>query len=137
MATLTEFNAERKAKDRAFFYGNEVVNTSNKYFRFNRVQDEDNVTILTSNIIFVKGSPLLVVGPQHVIYLKDWQLRTVRNYDQDIKTYAVKLSRNYFKVYTFRNEINDICVENEMVFDDFLNIAIDQTTDGMTIAEGW
>ena len=143
MTTTTKTNSfkeylnDRRAKDLAFFYGDEITHVSNKYFRFNRVKDEDNVTILTNNIMYVKGNPVLVVGPREVVYLKDWQVRAVRNYDLGIETYAVKLNRNYFRVYTFRNDIESICVENEMNFDDFLNIAVEQTVENMKIAEGW
>lgn len=129
---LKKYFKSRKEKDLHFFYG-KIKKISNKYFTFNHVIDNDNIIIITGNVINVKGSYCLVVDNNKVVYLKDWQIRPVRNWNEGINAYAVKLNRNFFKKYTFKNSIDDFYIEKEYSFDDLKEIAKTQT---IKIAEG-
>ena len=45
---------------------------------------DDEIIIITSNIKIIKDTPVLVVGNNKAVYLKDWLIREVRNYNLDI-----------------------------------------------------
>lgn len=132
--SLSDYYKERKEKDRQFFYG-ETTKASNKYFRFKHYKDDYNVVVVTNNIKFIKGNPVLVVGNNKAVYLKDWQYRPVMNWENDINAYAVKLNRNYFKPYTFRFNFDEFGFEKEETFDDYVKVAKEQDEENMRIAE--
>lgn len=90
MSKLGDYIKQQKEKDIQKFFG-EIKHTSNKYFTFNRIINDDEIIIVTSNIKIIKGTPVLVVGNNKAVYLKDWLIREVRNYNLDIYDYAVKL----------------------------------------------
>ena len=136
MSSLSKYIKEIKAEDRAFFYGDDVKATSNKYFKFSRVKDEDNIIIITDNIRTVKDNNVLIVGSNKCVYLKDWQIRSVHNFYEGINSYAVKLNRKYFKVYTFHSDFWGFEGMEEESFDDLLNVAKEQDAAGMEIADG-
>lgn len=136
-SSFSAYVKKQKENDLRRFYGDALQWVSNQYFTFTRRMDDDNVVILTNNIKEIRGSPVLVVGPNHAVYLKDWQIRRVRNYDEGIETFAVKLNRDYYKVYTFRSPFNDICVDTELSFDDLVAIAEAQDAENMKVAAGW
>lgn len=135
MANYSEFLKAKKAQDEQWFFG-ETNHTSNQYFTFKHYQSEDTVVILTNNIKHIKGSPVLVVGSNKAVYLKDWQVREVHNFFEGIDTYAVKLNRAYFKPYTFRFTFDDMAIEGEYCFDDMVRIAKEQDAENMKVAQG-
>ena len=136
MSNFSEYMKSRKENDMKFFYG-ETEKKSNKYFYFKRVQDEDNIILLTDNIKFFKGSPVLVVAENKVVYLKVWQIRNVHNYHLGVNTYAVKLNRNYFKKYTLSFVLDDFAGKEEDDFDSLKKIAAEQDEANMPVADGW
>ena len=107
------------------FFG-EVKHTSNKYFKFNHVISDDEIIIITNNVKFVKDSPVLVVDNNKVVYLKDWNVAEVRNYNKDIYSYAVKLNRKYWK---------DMCFDKADTFDSLKAVA--EMQNDTEIALGW
>ena len=115
-----------KEKDLKFFFG-DVKKLSNKYFEYNSIIDEDNIVLLTNNIKQIKDSFVLIVNNNQAVYLKDWQIREVHNYDLGINTYAVKLNRKYFRPYTFRFEFDGFDFEKADTFDSLAEIAETQT----------
>lgn len=133
MGSYGEYIKSCKENELNKFFG-EIRKTSNKYFKFNRIIDNDNIIIVTNNVRFVKGNPVLLVDNNKVVYLKDWNIKAVRNYYNDIYGYAVKLSRQYFKVYTFRNDFDDVAFEKEESFDDLYNVAVAQQNVDMAVA---
>ena len=134
--TYRQYLKERKEKDLKFFYGEDVRKVSNKYFEFKRVIDNDNIIIITNNIRVIKDSYVLVVGEKKAVYLKDWQVRRVSNYYEDLEAYAVKLNRKYFKTYNFKNEIDqDLYFEKDNNFDDLLELAKIQDERNISITE--
>ena len=114
------------------FFG-EVKYISNKYFTFDHVIDNDCIILITSNIAEVKGTPVLVVGSNKAVYLKDWQIRRIHNYDDSFNGYAVKLNRNFFKVYTFKSNFENFSFENDETFDDFAEIANSQNSEKIAL----
>jgi len=135
MASYSEYMKSRKEKDLAFFFG-ETKKMTNKYFSFKRVVDDDNIIIITNNIKTIKGSFVMMVDNNKVIYLKDWQVRPIHNYGADINAYAVKLNRKYWKVYTFKSDFEDMAFEKEETFDDLMAVAIEQDEENMPVALG-
>ena len=77
MSKYSEYLKARKENHIEFFFG-KVNYVSNKYFNFNHIIDEDNIVVITNNIKFIKGSLVLVVANNKVVYLKDWQVESVR-----------------------------------------------------------
>lgn len=135
MSKYSEYLKSLKAKHIEKFFG-EVKQKSNKYFTFNHYVDDDNVTIITNNIKYIKGNPVLVVDNNKVVYLKDWLVEPVRNYNNGIYAYAAKINRKFFKVYTFKNDFEDMAFEKETTFDELVEIAKEQDENNMAIALG-
>lgn len=134
--TYSQYLKELKDKDLKFFYGEDVKRVTNKYFKFKIVKDNDNIIIITNNIKVIKDSFVLVVGEKKAVYLKDWQVRSVRNYYEDLNAYAVKLNRKFFKTYTFKNEIDEnLYFEKDNNFDDLLELAKKQDKRDLAITE--
>lgn len=135
MSNYSEYLKGLKAKYIKSFFG-EVKQKSNKYFTFKHYIDDDNVIIITNNIKYIKGNPVLVVDNNKVVYLKDWLVEPVRNYNNGIYAYAAKVSRKFFKVYTFKNDFEDMAFEKETTFDELVEIAKEQDENNMAIALG-
>lgn len=134
--SYSEYLQSIKDKDKQRFFG-DTKQVSNNYFTFNHVKDENNITIVTSNIKEVKDSLVLIVDNNKAVYLKDWQVKRVRNYDNGIYAYAVKLNRDYFRPYTFKSDFNNMSFEKEDTFDDLLDAAKSQDKENMKVALGW
>lgn len=135
MTKYSEYMKQRAAKDEEWFFG-ETHHTSNKYFTFKHYISDDEVIVITNNIKMVKGNWVLVVASNKAVYLKEWQIRSIRNYDMGIYGYAVKLNRKFFKPYTFRSNFEDIIIEEEETFDTMVQIAKEQDAVNMSIAQG-
>lgn len=135
MSKYSEYIKSVKENQKERFFG-ETKNKSNKYFEFKHYIDEDNCIIITNNIKYIKGNPVLVVDNNKVVYLKDWLVKPVRNYYNGIYAYAAKINRKFFKVYTFKNDFEDMAFEKENTFDDLLEIAKEQDEKNMAIALG-
>jgi hypothetical protein len=135
MSEYSEFlkNVKEQNKDR--FFPNHR-NVSNKYFCFDHFVNDDEIILVTSNVIQVKGNPVLVVGNNKVVYLKDFCVQPVHNYDLGINAYAVILKRQYFKVYTFKNDIDGFAFDHDESFDDLVAAAKEQDAADMPIAIG-
>lgn len=107
--------AQDKAKDR-FFGGRRM--TSSRYFTFEHVLDEDNIIVITDNVRMLRnGSIVLIVGNEHAVYLKEWQIYKVRTYTDDIDGWAVKLNREYFKPYRFNGRFAGVSFYQPDTFD--------------------
>ena len=129
MTTKTMTIREKNSKDIERFFGEHKM-TSNQYFTFNNVQDEDNIIIITNNVKSIKKNPVLIVGNNEVVYLKDWNIVPVMNWEKGIDAWAVKLNRKYFKVYTFRTEFEDFYFEETETFDSLMEVAKEQQEKG-------
>jgi hypothetical protein len=135
MSSYSDFLKKVKEQNKERFFPN-YKNLSNKYFTFDHYINDDELVIVTNNIITVKGNPVLVVGNNKVVYLKDFCINPVHNYDHGINAYAVILKREYFKVYTFKNDIEGFDFEKEESFDDFVTLAKEQDEANMSVALG-
>lgn len=134
MSDYNEYIRKARHNELIRFFG-EVRKTSNKYFRFTHRIDNDNIAINTENVRFIKGSPVLVVGNSDCVYLKDWNVREAHNYENGMNFHVVKLSRQYFKTYTFRRGF-DVDIPQVQTFDDLVKIAEEQDAEDMPIATG-
>lgn len=132
MSNYSKFIAEKKEKDIEKFFG-EIKHVSNKYITFDHVIDEDCIVLVTNNIVEVKGTPVLVVGKNKAVYLKDWQIRRVHNYDDGFNGYAVKLNRNYFKVYEFKTDFENFSFDKDETFDDLCEAAKSQNSEKIAL----
>lgn len=133
MSTYSDYLKGMKEKSIERFFG-KVEHKSNKYFTFNHYINDDEAIIITSDVKYIKGNPVLIIANNKAVYLKDWLLMPVRNYDNNVYGYAVKINRKYFKPYTFKSEFEDIYIESEYTFDDLLNISKEQDKENMSIA---
>jgi hypothetical protein len=120
-------------KDR--FFG-EVKKVSNKYFTFDRIINEDEIIILTNNIKDIKNSPALIVGNNKAVFLKDWLVKRVHNWEEGMDFFAVKLNRKFFKVYTFQNPFEDYSFDQEDDFDSLYKVAQEQQEVNLKVAYG-
>ena len=134
MSKYGEFIKSVKESQLTKFFG-EVKHTSNKYFKFNHVISDDEIIIVTNNVKFIKGNPVLVIDNNKVVYLKEWNVAEVRNYNKDLYAFAVKLNRKYWKEYTFKNDFDDMCFEQADTFDSLKAVA--EMQNDTEIALGW
>ena len=133
MSTYSEYMKGVKENNLTRFFG-EVEHKSNKYFTFNHYINDNEAIIITGNVKYIKGNPVLIIANNKAVYLKDWLVKPVHNYFNDIYAYAVKINRQYFKPYTFKNDFEDMCIETEYTFDDLLNVAKEQDAENMKIS---
>lgn len=137
MSKYSDYIKSMKKKDLEWFFGEDLKKTSNKYFEFTHFVDDDNIIILTSNILNIKNSYALAVGSNKAVFLKDWQVRPVHNYYENLQTYAVKLNRKYFKIYEFKSEFEQFYFEKDEDFDDLIKVAKEQDDANLKIAQGF
>ncbi|MGI6157665.1 MAG: hypothetical protein ACOYH4_04250 [Saccharofermentanales bacterium] len=105
----------------------ESYRASNKYFHDRHYIDDDTIVINTNNVITVKGNYVLVIDKNQAVYLKDWNVREVRNWDMGWQGHAVKLQRKYFKPYTFRKNFDDYAFDKPDTFEGLVRVAKEQT----------
>lgn len=60
------------------YFNESISKISNKYFTFKRYKDDDNVTIVTSNVIYLGDFPVLLVGENKGVWLKHCKMRRAR-----------------------------------------------------------
>ena len=132
MAKLSEAIKNKKDESITRFFGEHQM-LSNQYFTFNRIQHEDEIILITNNLKSIKGNPVLIVGNNQAVYLKDWNVVPVMNWDEGIDAYAVKLNRKYFKIYTFKSDFEGYDFDQPETFDSLLEAAKEQQTKNMKI----
>ena len=110
----------------AFYFKGGYDYVSNKYFTFKHVIDDDNILITTSNIKFIKGNPVMIVGNNKGLYLKNWQINVVFNSSVEGQIYTVKLNRKFFRPYQFNFTFDDMSFAKDDTFDELLKIAREQ-----------
>lgn len=139
MSSFSNYIKARKEKDKDFFFGEgNWRNLTNKYIAYKSVINDDEIIIRTSNVKYFKGNPVLVVGSNDVVYLKDWQVKDAHAWEPDFKDdfYIVKLNRKYFKKYHFQNPVLGFEGAEDRDFDNLLTIAKEQEESKMLIALG-
>ena len=128
MSKYSDFLKQRKENNLNFFFGEGNFVQSAKRFKItNHIIDNDNIVLVTSNVQYFpkKQSFVLWVANNKVVYLKDWQVKSVYNYELLGDTYIVKLNRKFFKAYDcFTNE--ELMIEKEYSFNDLKAIAKSQ-----------
>ncbi len=139
MASFGDYMKSRAKKEDDFFFGEgNKVKSSNKYFTYKHVIDDDNIIINTNNIKVIKNNFVLIVDNNKAVYLKEWQVRCAHNWGDICNDfYVVKLNRKYFKSYTFKFEFTDFSFEKEDTFDDLMKVAKAQDNENMPVANGF
>ncbi len=143
MSSYSDYLKTAKRKDLEFFFGPDLKMSSGRYFRFKRVLvsdvpgESDTIIVVTNNIMFIKEKPVLIVNDNAGLYLKDWQVRKVSSHSAGINAYAVKLTRKYFKPYTFKFNFTGYHFEEPDTFDKLLEIAREQESENLALREGW
>lgn len=140
MASFAEYAKAQAQKEQNRFFGEgNVRKVSNQYFKFNHVLDVDTVIINTNNVRIIKDNPVLVVGACEAVYLKPWNVLKAHNFQElGDNFYLVKLSRQFFKTYTFKNQIDkNLCFDEVQDFDALSAIAKKQDEENMKVALGF
>ena len=124
---LTNFNDN--------YFNESISKISNKYFTFKRYKDDDNVTIVTSNVIYLGDFPVLLVGENKGVWLKQWQVKDIKVGQYDfIPAKTVKLSRKYFNVKDIKSsKCDNFYFEKDNTFDDMVELAKLQDEEGEAI----
>ena len=105
MSKYSDYLRKRKESSNDFYFGEgNWKKISNQYIKYKSVLDENTIIIRTGNIKNIKGNFVLLVGNNKGVYLKEWQVRPFYNCPLDISGYLVKLSRDFFKIYTFKSD---------------------------------
>lgn len=139
MSSLSNYIKARKEKDKDFFFGaGNWRNLTNKYIAYKSVLNDDEIIIRTSNIKFFKGCPVLIVGSNDVVYLKDWQVKAAHAWEPDFKEdfYIVKINKKYFRTYHFENPVFGFESMENQDFEHLLDVAKEQEESKMLIALG-
>lgn len=134
MSNLKEFFKERKEKDLKFRFGDDVKIMGDT-FQFTHFKNNDEIIIATNNVKYWsnKDQYVLVVANNKVVYLKPWQVTPIKNWNDGLgNSYAVKLSRKFFKAYQMPFEFEDMMFEKEDTFDSLAEVAKEQ--DSINIA---
>lgn len=136
MSKFSEYVKTVKENEKERFFPN-CKNVSAKYFTFQHYINDDEVVIVTSNVVPVKDSLVMLVANNKAVYLKDWTVKKVHSYNEMFNAYAVKLNRKFFKVYTFKNYFEGFAFgEHEQTFDDMVETAKAQDEENLKIALG-
>lgn len=139
MSNCNDKLKSQKRKDMEFFFGKDIKMKGNNYFTFPRIQG-DTIIILTNNIKYFpkKESYVLVLGKKTGLWLKDWQIRPVANYQNGINAYAVKITKQYFNPYIFNENIFEAFFneDTEDTFESLLEVAKAQEKENMPIRQG-
>jgi len=108
--TIREEKREKRAE---FFFGKGNYTRVNKNeILYRPVIDNDNIILLTRNVrrVFVgdnSTSFVLATSSHRGVYLKSWQVMRVvindKRSDERAICFLVKLTRKYFKTYSFKN----------------------------------
>lgn len=118
---MSDLYKEARNRDLNFFLGEgNYQQVSNKYTTFKRVIDDNNILVVTDNLKIVKDSIVMMVDNNKAVYLKDWQVRKAFSWDAGVDSYVVKLNRNYFKTYTFKNDFKNVYLKKADTFDSLL-----------------
>lgn len=129
---FVEWQKEKHKRELDRFFSGGIRKVSNQYYKFNNYIDDDNVIVVTRNIKLIKGNPVMLIGNNKAVYLKDWQLKPVSTWSEDYGTeegFAVKLNRNYYKPYTFKEHFHGYYFNDEdelNSFDDVVKLAREQ-----------
>ena len=97
--------------------------------RWRHYIDDDNVLIVTDRVYHFgrMGVYALVLNSSVVLFLKNWQITKVKNFEFKENRYAIKLNRNYFKPYQLSFHFNDYeTLEKTLTFDDLVTLAKNQ-----------
>ena len=128
---MANYFKDKAIKDLNVFFGeNNWRKISNKYYTIvNPVLNNDEFLLRTNNIkTYINGEDLkiiLLVGNNKAVYLKDWQVKKVQEYPFG-NSYIVKLSRKFFRIYTFKSDFEDFAFDRDEDFDSLKEIASTQ-----------
>lgn len=125
MSKFSDYINSRKESENKFFFGEDCEGVD--YVRWTHFKNEDEIIIATSNVKYFKNKNqfVLVVDDNKVVYLKDWQVKSIKKWinGEGVNAYAVKLNRKFFKSYTFSFSFDDVAFTKEDTFDSLVEVA--------------
>lgn len=128
------FLTERRNHVRDLFFGQGNWHIQAGALKFRQVLDDETIIIRTNNVTTVKDAPVLIVGNDKAVYLKDFNIRMV--HDNVMNYRLVKLQRKYFKVYTFHRPFEGVLIEQDQGFDDLAGVARQQEEFSAPVFDG-
>ena len=133
MSKYGDYIKSVKEKNIKFFFGDDV-NYDGKHVQWKHFKDEDTILIATSNVRYWKNKEqyVLIVDNNKVVYLKEWQVTLIKNWNLGINGYAVKLNRKFFKAYTMPFAFEDVGFSKEDTFDELVECAKEQDQVNLT-----
>lgn len=126
MSKYSDFLKSRKEQEVKYIFGDDVKIMGDTY-SWIHAKNDDEIIIVTNNVRYWKnkGSYVLWVANDKVVYLKDWQVCEIKNWDLQQDAYAVKLNRKFFKAYnTYTSD--EFGFDKEDDFDSLLALAREQ-----------
>ena len=109
------------------FFGEIILHPNKESFVFNHNPNDYTAIPVFSkeHITDINGNKVLIVGNDKAVYLKEWQMKPVL-IGKD-SGYAVKLTRNYYRPYTFKNSFSQVSIDKDLSsFDDIKKLAKSQ-----------
>lgn len=132
MSRYGDYIKSVKEKDAKWFFGDDAEIGNNHGITWKRYKDDDNIVLVTNNVSYwsKKGTYVMWVGNNKIVYLKDWQVRPVKNWELGaLNAYAVRLTRKYFKPYALSFSSDEFMFEKDESFDDLVEVAKSQDQD--------
>lgn len=130
MSKLSEVYNQRRINNINYFFGKDAkASTDGKeVISFTHYVDDDNIIVVTNDVKYWanKDQYVLLVDKNKIVYLKAWQVQLLKNWELGVNMYAIKLNRNFFKVYAISFQYDDMAFEKENTFDDLVNVAKEQ-----------
>lgn len=127
MSKFSEFLKEQRTKQLNKFFGEDHKEYGDS-LSWTHYKDDENIIISTTNVEFWKNKDtfVLIVNNNKVVYLKEWQVVPIKNWDLQLNAYAVKLNKKYFRPYTLSFSFNEYNFEKEDSFEDLVECAKSQ-----------
>ena len=125
-------------RDYSFFgEGNKIMFT-NKFYTYEPILNDDEIIINTNYVKTIKGSPVLVVDNNKVVYIPSRNVRKVHTWNGRQKggenSYLVKVNKKYFKTYTLKEAFHDVMLDKPFTFESLKDLAEEQK--GLKVANG-
>ena len=128
MSNLKELIEKRKERVMNNFFGENNYELTNKRFMIkNHIINDDEFVICTNNISYWanKNQFVMWVANNKIVYIKDFQIIPVYNFERLGDCYLVKLNKKHFKSYScFVNE--HLVIDGEDTFDSLKEVAKNQ-----------
>lgn len=126
MSRYSEYLERKKYNSILRFFG-EGIEFDNGYVKsFKHYKSDQEVIIITNNVIMINETPVLILGNNKGHYLKWFNIKKLKKFNSTITSYAIKINKEFFKIYEFKNNFEDFYFDNDVSFEDLIEIAKEQ-----------